>query len=82
MELPSCNKEGMLEPEPIDLLDRKMVKRNNAAVVYGLIQWANRSKEDATWELLEELYAKFPNILEDKNVFKGNGMISLLECGT
>nr|GFA07750.1 reverse transcriptase [Tanacetum cinerariifolium] len=59
MKLPSCNKEGLIEPEPIALLDRKMVKRNYAAVVYGLIQWANGSKDDATWELLEELYAKF-----------------------
>ncbi|GJV35069.1 putative mitochondrial protein [Tanacetum coccineum] len=64
MELPSCNKEGLMEPEPIALLDRKMVKRNNAAVVYGLIQWANGSKDDATWELLEKLYAKFPAFVE------------------
>ncbi|GJW36708.1 retrotransposable element Tf2 [Tanacetum coccineum] len=33
-------------------------------VVYGLIQWANGSKDDATWELLEELYAKFPAFAE------------------
>nr|GEV14308.1 retrovirus-related Pol polyprotein from transposon 297 family [Tanacetum cinerariifolium] len=47
-ELPSCNKEGLMEHEPIALLDRKMVKRNNVVVVYGLIQWANGSKDDAT----------------------------------
>nr|GEX65237.1 reverse transcriptase [Tanacetum cinerariifolium] len=55
LDLPSCNKEGLMEPELVALLDRKMVKRNNAVVVYGLVQWANGSKEDATWELLEEL---------------------------
>nr|GEV61137.1 hypothetical protein [Tanacetum cinerariifolium] len=48
MKLPSCNKEGLMKPEPIALLDRKMVKRNNAAVVYGLIQWDNGSKDDDT----------------------------------
>ncbi|GKE67922.1 reverse transcriptase [Tanacetum coccineum] len=45
------------------LLDKadRMVKKNYAAVVYGLAQWANMTKEDATWEILEELYAKFPS---------------------
>ncbi|GJU12888.1 retrotransposon protein, putative, ty1-copia subclass [Tanacetum coccineum] len=55
-----CNKEGLLEPKPMALLDRKLAKKKNAAVVYGLVQWANGSKEDATWELLEDLYVKFP----------------------
>nr|GEV67049.1 hypothetical protein [Tanacetum cinerariifolium] len=57
LDLPSCNKEGLLE---VALLDRKMVKKKNARVVYGLVQWANGTKEDATWEILEELYEKFP----------------------
>lgn len=41
------------------ILERKMVKKRNAAVVYGLIQWANGTPKDATWENLEELYTKF-----------------------
>ncbi|GJT65177.1 reverse transcriptase [Tanacetum coccineum] len=60
LDLPSCNKEGLLKVESIALLDRKMVKTKNARVVYGLVQWENGTKEDATWELLEELYEKFP----------------------
>nr|GEZ19538.1 reverse transcriptase [Tanacetum cinerariifolium] len=59
-ELSSCNQEGLLEPEPIALLDRKMVKKHNVVVVYGLVQWSGRTKEDSTWEPLQELYAKFP----------------------
>ncbi|GJW13807.1 retrotransposon-related protein [Tanacetum coccineum] len=38
----------------------KMVKRNNKAVVYGLVQWANGTVDDASWEDLGKLVAKFP----------------------
>ncbi|GJU38496.1 putative ribonuclease H-like domain-containing protein [Tanacetum coccineum] len=44
-------------------MDKKMVKRNNAGVVYALFQWAKGSKEDATGELLEELYANTKALL-------------------
>nr|GEU89064.1 hypothetical protein [Tanacetum cinerariifolium] len=60
LDLPSYNKEGILELEPIALLDKKMVKKKNVAVVYGLVQWANETEEGATWEPMEELYEKFP----------------------
>ncbi|GJR54388.1 reverse transcriptase [Tanacetum coccineum] len=59
LKLPSCNKEGLIEPEPVALLDRNMDKKNKAVVVYGLVQWANGTKEDATRELMEDLYAKY-----------------------
>ncbi|GJT62999.1 ty3-gypsy retrotransposon protein [Tanacetum coccineum] len=39
--LPQVNKEGLLEVTPLKLLDRKIVKRNNVVVVYGLVQWSN-----------------------------------------
>ncbi|PWA97758.1 hypothetical protein CTI12_AA026330 [Artemisia annua] len=37
-----------------------MVKKNNTVAVYGLIQWANGDKDDATWEPLEDLVKRFP----------------------
>nr|GEV58065.1 RNA-directed DNA polymerase, eukaryota [Tanacetum cinerariifolium] len=49
------DREGLLEPEPIALLDRKMVKKHNAVVVYRLVQWSGGTKEDSTWEPLKEL---------------------------
>ncbi|GJU51960.1 reverse transcriptase, partial [Tanacetum coccineum] len=61
--LPSCDKDGLLAVEPIAILDRKMVKKRNAVEVHGLIQWANGTSEDATWEPLAELCDKFPNFL-------------------
>ncbi|GJU38501.1 putative 1-phosphatidylinositol-3-phosphate 5-kinase FAB1C [Tanacetum coccineum] len=56
-------------------VDKKMVKRNNAGVVYALVQWAKGSKEDATGELLEELYAKFP----EHSLVSDNSLLDLIE---
>ncbi|GKA84715.1 reverse transcriptase [Tanacetum coccineum] len=58
--LPQVNKEGLLEVTPLKLLDIKIVKRNNVVVVYGLVQWSNGDPQDATWELLEDVYKKLP----------------------
>ncbi|GKD33820.1 putative mitochondrial protein, partial [Tanacetum coccineum] len=57
---PVCDSEGLLAATPLKLLDKRMVKRNNRMVVFGLIQWSNGSEEDATWEKLEDLLARFP----------------------
>nr|GEV70548.1 hypothetical protein [Tanacetum cinerariifolium] len=54
------NKEGLIKVELMKPLDRKIVKKNNAMVVYGLVQWSNGDPQDATWELLEDLYKKYP----------------------
>ncbi|GKF29936.1 retrotransposable element Tf2 [Tanacetum coccineum] len=61
--LPRCGKDGLLVVEPIAILDRKMVKKRNAVEVYGLVQWANGTSEDAIWEPLAELCEKFPTFL-------------------
>ncbi|GJX46587.1 reverse transcriptase [Tanacetum coccineum] len=47
--------DGKLETQPLKVLDRKMVKKNNAVAVYGLIQWTNGNVDDATWEPLAKL---------------------------
>ena len=40
---------------PVAILDRKMVKRGNRAVTKVLIQWSDRSPEEATWEFLFDM---------------------------
>lgn len=42
------------------VLDRRLAKKGNGATVFVLIQWANGSKEDATWEPIEEIQKRFP----------------------
>ncbi|GJZ04252.1 putative mitochondrial protein [Tanacetum coccineum] len=43
--LPQCDNQGQIEVQPMTILDRKMVKHKNAAVVYALIQWTNGTIE-------------------------------------
>ncbi|KAF7124493.1 hypothetical protein RHSIM_Rhsim12G0205800 [Rhododendron simsii] len=59
--LPPVNEEGNMQIEPVAVLERKMVKRNNRAVVQWLVQWSRSFPEDATWIDYEELVSKFPN---------------------
>ncbi|TQD73313.1 hypothetical protein C1H46_041154 [Malus baccata] len=53
---------GILQDVPVAILDRRMIKRGNAAVTEILVQWQNHSKDDATWEIYHELKMKFPEI--------------------
>nr|GEY78978.1 hypothetical protein [Tanacetum cinerariifolium] len=56
--LPRCNKEGLITAVPVAVLDRKIAKEvNNAVVVYWLIQWSNGNVDDATWEVATDLQA-------------------------
>lgn len=47
-ELPKITIDGTLEPEPITVLDRRLVKRGQRAGVEVLIQWKGMNKNDAT----------------------------------
>ncbi|GJZ17220.1 putative mitochondrial protein [Tanacetum coccineum] len=40
-QIPAINNDGLILEEPLDVLDRRMAKRGNVAVVYVLIQWIN-----------------------------------------
>ncbi|GJX06000.1 reverse transcriptase [Tanacetum coccineum] len=46
--------------QPLTILDRRIVKKRNAVAIYGLVQWTNASKEDATWEPLDKLGKDYP----------------------
>nr|GEZ81010.1 reverse transcriptase [Tanacetum cinerariifolium] len=59
--LPLCDAQDMIAASPFKLLDRKMTKQGNRAVVYGLIQLSNGSEYDATWELLTDIEKRIPD---------------------
>lgn len=50
--------EGQFMLVPVKLLERMMIKRNNAAVGQWLIYWAHLPAEGAIWELVDEIMAK------------------------
>ncbi|XP_071714184.1 uncharacterized protein [Rutidosis leptorrhynchoides] len=60
--LPRLDETGVITNLPLKILDRRMVKRNNIPVIYGLIQWVNGTIEDAMWEPLEDIMIPFPDL--------------------
>jgi len=49
----------LLVAEPVAILDRKLGRQGNKAVVYVLVQWSTRFKEEATWELYSDMKQRF-----------------------
>ncbi|KAL9459691.1 hypothetical protein AB3S75_002985 [Citrus x aurantiifolia] len=45
--------------EPVAVLDRCMVKKNNKAITQVLVQWSNACPEDAMWETMYDLRQKY-----------------------
>lgn len=46
--LPPLTEEGVVQPQPEAILQRRMVKRGNCAVTKVLVQWAGLPPEDLT----------------------------------
>lgn len=49
-DLPLVAEDGSILSEPIAVLERRMIPRNNAPVVQWKVQWANLPLEAVTWE--------------------------------
>ena len=60
--LPIITEKGILQDIPIAILDKRMMKKGNDAIIEVLVQWQNHTKEDATWELYHDLKTKFPEV--------------------
>ncbi|KAG7533829.1 Band 7/SPFH domain superfamily [Arabidopsis thaliana x Arabidopsis arenosa] len=53
---------SMVSPwEPVHILERTIVKRQGRAATKVLVQWANETVEEATWEFLFDVQRRFPN---------------------
>nr|GEU90343.1 hypothetical protein [Tanacetum cinerariifolium] len=59
--LPPFDNNGVFLMKPVAILDRRMARKGNGVEVYVLVQWANGTNEDATWESMTDLQAKFSN---------------------
>lgn len=58
--LPEVDVTGLIAAKLITILDRRMMKKRHAGVVYVLVQWSNASREDATWEPYDDIVRRFP----------------------
>lgn len=50
-------------PYPTKILDRKLINRNNGAVVSVLVQWEGMEPEDATWIDYDHLCRSYPQFV-------------------
>ncbi|GKE28822.1 reverse transcriptase, partial [Tanacetum coccineum] len=50
---------GLIQAEPIAILDRRLKKAGNAAM-FVLVLWSNISEEDVTWEAIKDIQIRFP----------------------
>lgn len=48
---------------PLQFLDKRLTKKGNKTVVQLLTHWSDSPAEEATWEDMEELRARFPGAL-------------------
>ncbi|GJQ98811.1 reverse transcriptase [Tanacetum coccineum] len=55
----------LIAMEPEKILDIRLQKKGHSATVYVLVQQANSSIEDATWEWTEDLQRRFPQFKVD-----------------
>ncbi|XP_071905760.1 uncharacterized protein [Coffea arabica] len=60
LQLPEVDEKGHWKVEPVAVLDRRMVKRGNAAAVQWLIHWWGTDPAEATWEDAEGIGRQFP----------------------
>lgn len=61
--LPPIGRDGIPEPQPVALLDRRLVKHKGKPATQVLIQWSNSFPEDATWEYYQDFQARFPHFM-------------------
>jgi hypothetical protein len=62
-DLPKLPALDLMDTEPETILDRRMVKKGNSAIVQVLIKWAHLPADSATWEDWEVITTKFPTLL-------------------
>ena len=61
LQLPETDGRGHLRIEPVAVLERRTVKRKNAAAVQWLVHWWGTDPAEATWEFADEIRRQFPH---------------------
>jgi hypothetical protein len=61
--LPPVNLEGIIQPEPMAILDRRSRPLHNRAFTEVLVHWSGQTPKDATWEDFHKLTHAYPHLV-------------------
>jgi hypothetical protein len=68
---------------PQAILESRITRRGHQTVTQVLIHWEGLSPADATWEIAEEIAARFPKFhLEDKVGLMGEDLLHAANSNT
>lgn len=62
-KLPPADARGVLQPEPVEVLDRRSQPKNNQALVEILVRWDGQTTDDANWEEYHRLKDTYPHLV-------------------
>jgi hypothetical protein len=60
-DLPLIDSKGNIQVAPVEILERRMIPRNNEPVIQWRIKWLNLPEADATWEDADFIRKVFPS---------------------
>jgi len=53
--------DGVLRPEPFEILDRRSRQKDHHPLIELLVRWDGQGQDDATWEELHNLREAYPH---------------------
>jgi hypothetical protein len=62
-KLPPVEARGVLQLEPVEVLDRRSRLKNNRALVEILVRWEGQTTDDAMWEEYHHLKDAYPHLV-------------------
>jgi len=62
--LPPTDKNGIIRPEPEEILHRRLKKKKNHAVTEVLVKWKGLGAEEASWVEYSILVNEFPDLVD------------------
>ncbi|RVW80554.1 Transposon Tf2-12 polyprotein [Vitis vinifera] len=62
--LPPADKDGVIRPEPEEILHRRLKKKKNHAVTEVLVKWKGLGEDEASWVEYSTLVNEFPDLVD------------------
>lgn len=62
--LPIVTDAGLVQEQPLAILQKRMVQRGPIAATEVLVHWKNHSPDETTWEDYSDLQTRFPDFHE------------------